>query len=280
MAQEFVNSEMAEAWEGESEHWVARADRYDAGIASHQLWMMRAASIGANDRVLDIGCGNGASTLDAARAARSGLAHGADITEPMLELARSRAKEAGLSNVSFQRADAQVATFAHEPFTVVISRFGSMFFSDPVAAFTNIARALEPGGRLAILTWQALHENSWMLAVRDALAVGRQLPTPPVDAPGPFGLASEEHIAHTLTDAGFDDIVITDVREDLWLGADGDDAFDFASTGGMARGLLSGLEPEQAQAALDALHKTLQAHEGPEGVRMPSAAWCTSARKR
>ena len=113
-----------------------------------------------------------------------------------------------------------------------------------------------------------------------ALSVGRQLPTPPVDAPGPFGLASEEHIAHTLTDAGFDDIVITDVREGLWLGADADDAFDYASTLGMARGLLSGLEPEQAQAALDALHKTLQAHEGPEGVRMPSAAWCTSARKR
>ena len=119
-----------------------------------------------------------------------------------------------------------------------------------------------------------------MVAVRDALAVGRQLPNPPVDAPGPFGLATEEHIAHTLTDAGFDDIVITEVREGLWLGADADDAFGFISTGGMARGLLNGLEPEQAQAALDALSKVLQSSDGPNGVVMQSAAWCTSARKR
>ncbi|MGQ0825298.1 MAG: class I SAM-dependent methyltransferase [Actinomycetota bacterium] len=277
MAPDSANADMANAWAGESEHWVMRADRYDAGITPHQQWMFRAAAIAPHERVLDIGCGCGASTLEAARAARSGSAHGVDLAEPMLALARTRARDAGLSNATFEHADAQVAKFDDEPFDVAISRFGVMFFADPITAFANIARALRPGGRLSILSWQ-LVPGSGFLILRNALAAGRELPSPPPNAPGPFGFATEDHIRRVLTDAGFADITLVDVREPVWLGADVDDAFAFASKTGMARGLLEELEPVAADAALASLRGVLERYEGADGVALPSAAWSISAR--
>ena len=125
--------------------------------------MLAAAAIAPGDRVLDIGCGCGNTTLAAARAAGpDGSAHGVDLSVPMTDLGRQRAEQERV-NATFEVADAQTHPFKAGAFDVAVSRFGVMFFDDPVAAFTNIAGALRPGGRLAFVCWQDLMVNDWML---------------------------------------------------------------------------------------------------------------------
>jgi hypothetical protein len=152
-----------------------------------------------------------------------------------------------------------------------------MFFGDPVAAFTNIAGALRPGRRLVLLSWQRLENNEWLVAIRRALAVGRELPTPPVGVPGPFGLADPDGVAAILTAAGFEQVECQAVEEAFFAGTDADDAVAFFGRGGVVRGLLQGLEPSDKQRALDAFRTTMASHEGEDGVRFDSAAWLISA---
>src|SRR3954471_7612643 len=153
---------MASAWDGEEgDQWTQFADEYDTSVRSIWARFLETDPIALADRVLDIGCGSGQSTRDAARRARSGSALGVDLSESMLAEARRRASTEGLTNVKFLRADAQVHAFDPATFDVAISRFGSMFFSDRRAAFSNIASALRPGGRIALLVWQATVHNEW-----------------------------------------------------------------------------------------------------------------------
>jgi hypothetical protein len=154
-----------------------------------------------------------------------------------------------------------------------------MFFGDPVAAFTNLARFLPPGGRLALLAWQALDRNEWLALLRRTLAAGRSLPEPPRGAAGPFGLADPDDVRSILTASGFEAVDLTEVREPVRLGADEDDAFGFVSRTGVARGLLGGLDDDSRQAALKALRQELAAHATPEGVLLGGAAWLITARR-
>ncbi|MFP5317961.1 MAG: class I SAM-dependent methyltransferase [Acidimicrobiia bacterium] len=140
---------------------------------------LQAAAVGYDERVLDIGCGTGETTRDLARAAPAGTALGVDLSSRMLALARRRAAEQGLTNACFLQADALVHPFTSAAFDLAVSRTGAMLFGDPVAAFTNIARALRPDGRLVLLTWQSLDENPWILEFAEALAGGRNVPSPP-----------------------------------------------------------------------------------------------------
>ena len=128
---------------------------YDAELSRYNVRLRAAADVRTADRVLDIGCGTGQTTRDAARAATSGSALGVDLSRPMVDRARLLSAQEGILNVNFELADAQVHPFAPKDFTVGLSRFGTMFFTDPVAAFTNIGRALRPGARLVQLVWQA-----------------------------------------------------------------------------------------------------------------------------
>jgi ubiquinone/menaquinone biosynthesis C-methylase UbiE len=130
-------------------------------------------------RVLDIGCGTGQTTRQAAHAAAPAEVLGVDVSAAALNLGRRRAREQGLSNISFEHGDAQVHPFPAGHFDVAVSRFGTMFFHDPLAAFTNAARALRPGARLVLLVWQSHDGDEWSTAVRDALAPNTPRPTPP-----------------------------------------------------------------------------------------------------
>jgi ubiquinone/menaquinone biosynthesis C-methylase UbiE len=274
-----ANVEMAKAWEEEGERWAEQAERYDATVHRHSLRLLEAARISADDRVLDIGCGCGETTRDAARIAVSGLALGVDLSARMIERARERARAEELTNVRFEQADAQVYPFERGAFDLAISRFGAMFFVDPGAAFGNIGRALRPGGRLALLSWQELQKNEWLLALREALAMGRALPEPPVGAPGPFGLAEADGVRRILAEAGFEDLNLDEVNEPVYFGSDADDAFDFGRTTGPVKGLLDDLDQPTAARALEALRATLAAHETGEGVLFESRAWLITARR-
>ena len=143
------NADQREQWAREGAQWVAEADRYDAMLESFGAAVLASASLSPGERVADVGCGNGAVTIDAARrVGPNGRALGIDISTPMLDLARRRAMEAGVGNVEFIEADAQVHPFGGGSLDAIVSRFGVMFFDDPEAAFANFASALRPRGRI------------------------------------------------------------------------------------------------------------------------------------
>ncbi len=278
---DIVNIDQAEAWDGpEGEHWALHHERFDATISPHHAVLITAAAFAPGERVLDIGCGNGLTSRDAARAVGpSGSVLGVDLSGPMLAVAAQLAEEEGLDNVRFEQGDAQVQSFEPGAYDLVISRFGVMFFLDPVAAFTNIASALRPGGRAAFLVWQSVAANEWVSAMRDALAVGRDLPVPPPGAPSPFGLADVDFTQGVLTEAGFTDISFAESAPPWRLGSDADDAYGFVTGLRVIKMMLEDLDDSLRAQALDNLRATAAAHETPDGVYFGSAAWVINARK-
>ncbi len=271
-----ANAEQLRAWDGdEGAYWAAHADRFDRAVAPYHERLMSAAAISASEHVLDIGCGTGQATRDAARAASRGAALGVDLSSRMLDVARARARDEGLDNVEFEQADAQVHAFDAASFDVAISRTGAMFFGDPVAAFTNIARALRPGGRLVLVAWKSLAENEWIREIAGALTAGRAVPAPPADAPGPFSLADPGRVRALLGAAGFVDVDLTSVAAPEWFGSDAADAYAFVM--GLMSWMVRDVDDTTRTRAEDALRATMAGHEGPDGVTFASAAWVITA---
>jgi SAM-dependent methyltransferase len=271
---------MARAWDGEEgDQWTRFADEFDN--VSRSIWarFLETDPIGRADQVLDIGCGCGQSTRDAARLAHEGSALGVDLSSSMLAVAQRRATAEGVPNVDFRQADAQVYPFDPGTFDIAISRFGVMFFDDRTAAFTNIASALRSGGRLAMLAWQDIRKNEWIMTVRETLAAGRDLPMPPAGAPGPMALADQDDVRGLLAGAGFEPIGFTSIEEPVWFGADAEAAYEFVGEIGIVKGLSDGLDADTKAAAHEQLRAALRAHETPEGVRFGSGAWLISATK-
>lgn len=274
-----ANTEMAAAWDGpEGAHWAEQAAHYER--AGRRLWQrfLDAVPVDAGDVILDIGCGTGTSTRALGRLANSGTVLGVDLSAKMLEHARAATTAEGLTNVSFEQADAQVHPFPTGAFDLAVSSFGAMFFADPKAAFANIGRALRPGGGLALLAWRELGRNDWVQVLRGALAVGRTLPEPPSGAPGAFALAQEDHVRAVLGAAGFVDISLASIEEPIELGADSDDAFAFARTMGITKGLTQDLDEQDRKHALRALRQALADHETAQGVLLGASAWLVTAR--
>jgi SAM-dependent methyltransferase len=276
-----VNIEQAAAWDGhEGDLWTEQADRYDR--AGRRIWkrFIDAQLVGSTDRVLDVGCGTGGPTRDLARVAASGEVTGIDLSTRMLELARQRSADEGLDNVTFVRGDAQVFAFERAEIDVAMSSFGSMFFSDPVAAFTNIGAGLCPGGTLALLAWRTLQDNDWLMSLRGALALGRELPMPPPDAPTPFALADPERVRTILEAAGFESVELEPIDEPIDLGADASEALAFAETMGIVEGLTHGFDAQSRAEAMSNLAGLFRRRETADGVLLASAAWLIRARKR
>lgn len=280
MSQEIANADMARAWDGEEgDQWTQFADEYDDSIRSIWARFLETDPIGRADHVLDIGCGNGQSTRDAARLAHEGSALGIDLSASMLAVARRRATAEGLPNVEFRHADAQVYAFEPGAFDIAIGRFGTMFFEDRTAAFTNIASALRSHGRLAMLAWQDVRKNEWIMTVRETLAAGRDLPVPQAGAPGPMALSDQNDVRGLLAGAGFESIGFTSIEAPVWFGADADAAYEFVGEIGIVKGLSDGLDLDTKAAAHEQLRAALRAHETPEGVRFDSGVWLISATK-
>ena len=270
------NEGQLSAWDGdEGSYWAANADRYDRSVRVHHHRLLDAAGIGEADRVLDIGCGAGQVSRDVARIAPSGSTLGVDLSSAMLEVARARAVQEELTNVTFEQCDAQVHPFPTAAFDLAVSRTGCMFFGDPDAAFANLCRALEPGGRMVLLAWQPLSQNEWMRELMTALAAGRDLPSPPADAPGPFSLSDPDRVRTLLSGAGFTDVELIETRGAMWFGDDADEAHAFVL--GQLGWLLEDLDPAGRARALDALHASAASHASDQGVLYDSAAWIITA---
>lgn len=279
MATQFGMSTQAVSQDISMLHLAEYEEQYDDLGAAYDQKLLDAAHIQADSRVLDVGCGAGVSTRKAAKVAVLGAVVGVDVAPALLKRARDRSRAEGLANTSFVQADVQVHAFEAGSFDVAISRFGAMYFHDPAAAFANIASALRPGGRLAMVSWQELEGNEWMSAVRDALAVGRELPPLATGTAGAFGLADPEAVRAILTGAGFEDVRVDDVREPVSFGPDADQAFNFVSTLAFAKDALAGLQGRDRSAGLARLREVLEAHAGDDGVWFASSAWITTARR-
>lgn len=274
-----TNADAARAWNGDDgEYWAAHDRRFDRSISRYHVPLLDAAAIDPDDSVVDIGCGTGEVTRDAARRAATGSVLGLDVSLPMLEVARRRAEEEGITNARFEAADAQIHAFAAGAFDVAISRAGVMFFGDPSAAFANIRRALRPHGRIALLVWQARELNTWVVAFAEALAVGRPVPVPPPGAPSPFAFADPDHARAALERAGFDQLAFAGLEEPMYFGADPDDAYGFVRGMGFTKFMLRDLDARAQDGALVALRATIDAHATDAGVLFPAAAWIVTAR--
>jgi SAM-dependent methyltransferase len=267
------NADQLRAWDGaDGAYWAAHAPRFEASLARYDGPLLDAAAIQCGERVLDVGCGTGSTTRAAARLAAPGSALGVDLSAAMVEVARRAA--ADLPEARFEQADAQIHDFPAAAFDVVISRTGASFFGDPLAAFTNLARATRPGGRIVLLVWQEPARNEWISEIARAL-IGKPPPTPPAGVPGPFALAEPAQLRRLLPAAGFSRPHLVEVGEPLWFGADPDDAAAFLL--GLLGWMLEGRDEQAREQARSALHRTLEAHTTPRGVELGSAAWLVTA---
>jgi SAM-dependent methyltransferase len=254
------------------------ADNYDAELRRHNERLQAATGIRSVERVLDVGCGAGQTTRDAARAAVAGSVLGVDVSERLLERARERTAAEGLHNVTYELGDAQIHPFAPEQFDVVISRFGTMFFGDPVAAFSNIARGLRSEARLVMLVWQSLDRNEWAAAIDEALSPGTGIPAPPTGA-NPFSLAEPDVVESILRPAGFNELSFVDVHEPVFYGPDAATAYAIVCTMSSTRQVLASIDATAAELASTRLRRLLVAHETSQGVEFDSRAWIVTAKR-
>ena len=274
-----ANAEQIALWNGPGgERRAKQPHLTDAQVRLHNERLRSIAAVTPGEHVLDIGCGTGQTTRDAARAATKGSVLGVDLSAAMLAVARQLSAEEGLANVSFEQVDAQVHGFGPDRFDIAISRFGVMFFDDMVAAFGNIGRALRPGGRLVLLTWQGREVNEWPLLFWQALT-GRQ-EMPDLGATGhPFTLADPVTVQEILGAAGFTDVSLTGVHQPVFYGQDVDTACDLATSLRSNAEILAGLDEAGAARARGRLREALAAHQTSEGVALDARTWIITARR-
>jgi SAM-dependent methyltransferase len=254
------------------------ADFYDAELRAHHEHFRAAYGIGPGDAVVDIGCGAGLTTREAARAAAPGRVVGVDVSECMLERARQLTAAQRLDNVRYELGDAQVHRFDPAGFDVAISRFGTMFFSDPVAAFANIAAALRFEARLVLLVWQRFEDNEWARAIDAALGDAAQ---PPPRGADPFSLGDADATARILERAGFGGLRFEDVNEPVLYGHDLAAALAFVQGFHNTSAALASLNRDEAARTVERLRDTLAAHYSDErGVVLGSRSWLITARRR
>ena len=252
---------------------------YDAELQLHNEQFRAALGIRAADRVLDIGCGTGQTTREAALVASDGDALGVDIDGGMIARARELADREGVPNVRFELGDAQAHPFPSGAFDVAISRFGTMFFGDPDMAFRNIARAVRAGGRLVMMVWRAHDRNKWAVAIDQALGVGER---GVAAAPGsdPFSLAEPPTVRRILAAAGFADSDFRDVDVPVYYGQDVEAALAFVRRFTNVSEVLSRSGPRAAAIILARLRATLESWASKRGVWLGSGAWIVTARRR
>jgi ubiquinone/menaquinone biosynthesis C-methylase UbiE len=275
------NREQVQSWGEAGPAWVRQQERIDAQMAPHAERALALAAASPGERVADVGCGCGTTTLLLAeRVGAAGSALGVDVSPPMLEHARERARARGLSNIRFVEGDAQ--TFSLDsPVDLVFSRFGVMFFSAPEAAFRNLHSWLAPDGRLTFVCWQARERNPWISVPARAAGEFVTLPAPPEPgAPGMFSLAEEPLLRETLSKAGFRNIelhgeVIPIRPQD---GSAAEAAALFMDIGPVPGALTAaGADEGLRRRVGERMVALFEEHRGPRGVELDSAVWIARA---
>jgi SAM-dependent methyltransferase len=277
---EQINADQLAFWNGPGGHtWVARQEHTDITLAPVTEALLAFAAPQSGERVLDIGCGCGATTLEFARAVGpAGCVAALDISGPMLAEGQARAKNAGIANIAWQQADPALA--ALDAYDLLTSAFGVMFFGDPVGAFANMRGAASPGARMAFVCWRALAENPWMEVPMNA--VSRHLPPRPKavpNAPGMFAFADPERVAEVLTAAGWaaPRLEKLDLDLDIAAGRGLEEAVDQSTKIGAVNGWLRNQPTDLVSAAIASVRAALAPHADGASVRLHGAMWLVSS---
>ena len=275
-----INADMLSFWDGQGGRiWVVRQAHTDITLTPVTEALLAFAAPRPGERVLDVGCGCGAPTLDFARAVGpSGWVAALDISGPMLAEGEARATAAGVTNVDWRQADP--ATTALDGFDLLTSAFGTMFFGDPVAAFANMRGAAEPNARMAIVCWRSLAENPWMEVPMNAVA--RHLPPRPnaiPHAPGMFAFADPKYVSDVLTAAGWTPprFEMLDIDLDIAAGRGLEEAVEQSAQIGAVNSWLRNQPAEVISAAVASLREALRSFADGESVRLPGAMWLISS---
>lgn len=275
------NREQVQSWSEAGPAWVRQQERIDAQMAPHAERGLALAAVSAGERVADVGCGCGTTTLLLGeQVGPTGSVLGVDVSAPMLEHARQRARERGASHVRFVEGDGQ--TFALEsPVDLVFSRFGVMFFSAPEIAFRNLHSWLAPGGRLVFVCWQTREQNPWISVPGRAAAEFVTLPDPPgPGAPGMFSLADETLLRNTLHQAGFPNVELH--GEEIPIqprdGSAEEAATLFMDIGPVPGALTAaGADDDLRRRVRERMVALFEEHAGPRGVELESSVWVVRA---
>ncbi|HZO12932.1 MAG TPA: class I SAM-dependent methyltransferase [Polyangiaceae bacterium] len=274
------NLEMIEYWQGVAgPKWIRLQEHLDVQLGAIGNKVLETVGLAPNDSVLDVGCGCGSVTLAAARmVAPHGTALGVDISEPML--ARARECAAGIDNVSFLCADAQTHAFDRERFDALVSRFGVMFFDDPVAGFRNLRRALRARGTMAFSAWRGIEDNEWASLPLEVARRYVPYEAPPPHTPGPFAFADGARVRAIVEDAGFSEVRVDAFDGELPIGralqAAGAAAL-MCELGPAARALRDAPR-DVAERVASELTLVLEARFGSAIVALPYGVWLVTAR--
>lgn len=277
-----VNMDQIEFWNGDhGSAWARYAEIVDVMFAEITDAVLDAAAITVGDRVLDLGCGNGGTTLAAAEKVTAvGSVTAIDISAPMLERAQERADDAGLVNVTFVLGDASIYPFAENSFDAMVSRLGAMFFEDPEDTFRRMAPALASGGRIALGVWRGPRENLWAMGpVAAAKEFLDMPPRPGPEDPGPFSFADPERVRSVLGGAGLTDIDLAPLDFQIPLGRTLEEALNFVMEMGPLSAPLATVTGDNRRNAIAAITKVLEENRGDDGiVRLAGACWIITAR--
>jgi SAM-dependent methyltransferase len=272
-------AEQAAFWNGAGgKSWLAAYERIQRSIAGFGEAVLAGAAARPGESVLDVGCGTGSTTAALAHAVgKDGRVLGVDISETLVGAARAQ----NLSNATFAVGDAATYAFESAAFDLVFSRFGVMFFADPVQAFRNLRRTLRPSGRLVFLCWRTPQENPWGLVPLQAAAPH----LPPFERPGPedpgqYSFGDRARVERILTEAGFAAPSFEAVDRPVLMGRDVPDVLDNITKFGPLSRLFADAALAQVEKAKQAVAEALRPHAGPEGVRLAGACWLVSALPR
>jgi SAM-dependent methyltransferase len=274
------NDEQIEYWNGPgARRWVQHQDVLDRMLEPFGRAALEAAQVRPGERVVDVGCGCGTTSLGiAAAVGEGGAVLGVDPSAPMAEVARRRALDRGLKNARFVVADASAHAFDADC-DLLFSRFGVMFFADPTRAFANLRGALRQGGRAAFVCWGPVAENPWFRVPMAAAGTVIPLPEPAAPGdPGPFSLADRERLQSILEAAGFLGVHVDRVSPLFVLGADLDQAATNAIETGPVSRLLLDVDEATRKRVRSAIREQLAPHASAGGLALSSAAWVVTAR--
>jgi SAM-dependent methyltransferase len=259
--------------------WVHRQEGQDTILAPISKVAIERAAVQPGERVVDIGCGTGATSIELGkRVGFSGHVLGVDVSEPML--ARAAERLPADAPVEFVRADATTYQFQPAAFDLLFSRFGVMFFAEPARSFANLRTALRPGGRLAFACWRKPDENPWlMVPLRAAYEHVPPLPRPGPEDPGPFSFASEQRVRRILEEAGFQSARLEpcDLELDIACGGGIEEAVKTAVGIGPASRAIEGQPPKVRAAVTESVQSALLPNQRGQHVPLAAAIWLVTA---
>ena len=277
------NAKQKDFWSGKGgDYWVEKQSEMDIMLNPLGEKALAKLDLQSNSKVLDIGCGCGATTLEIAQIVSDGAVTGLDISVPMLDKAKSEAKIQGIANVDFKVVDVQVEQLAYEEYDSVYSRFGVMFFDDPFEAFKNIFSSVKAGGELSFVCWQDPSLNPWQSLSLQVIRGYLDMPSPPPRSPGPFAFHEKDYVKEILEKSGFSNISFDDNQEDITMfaGKSLEEASeDYLAINPVVTEMLKDSTDDLKSEIVESLKEAFSEFHRGDGLVFPSATWVVYADK-